>query len=142
MGPLGFLEQTYPQIVISGAGSDSAIEHSSSSQSLVKSYLESEIYADEEMTELLFYSVRHGKVTTDSTTLKQIWHFRYVWTCATDPESGFKGSLNGEGVYQGMGMGFVFSVSGVFNGFGEYKGQKILMEYSPAKGHTGILITK
>jgi hypothetical protein len=140
-GPLGFLEQTYDKIHVSGTGSDSAVEHSHSSQSIVKSYLESEIYADEGLTELLFYSVRHGKVTTDSRTLQQIWHFRYVWTCADDPESGFKGSLNGKGVYQGMGMGFDFSLSGVFNGFGEYKGQKILMQYSTAEGHTGILVS-
>ena len=130
--PMGSM--TYPKILFCGE----------SGNTLIKSYVEGVIYADEEMTTPLFEYVQEGKVTTNGKTWNQVWHFRHVWTKIDDPDSGFKGSLNGKGVYFGPGVfpPSDFAVSGVLNGFGECKGQKILLEFSWSQGMTGILVTK
>ena len=92
----------------------------------------------------LFDFVQDGKVTTRSTH-EQVWHFQQVWTKIGDPNSGFKGSLNGKGYYIDSGVypPSEFTVSGILNGFGEYNGQKLYLEYSWSDFCIkGILVTK
>jgi len=64
-----------------------------------------------------------GKMHNNPSSLKQVWHFDYVWTSVDDPDSGFKGRLNGY-----AGDDSLFTVQGVLQGFGELKGQKLVVE--------------
>ena len=128
--PIGM---TYPKILFCG----------DSGNNLIKSHYEATIFADLAKTIPLFDFVQDGKVRTQSTG-DQVWHFKQVWTKIGDPASGFEGSLNGKGHY--IGAGFPpseFTVSGILNGFGEYSGQKLILEYSWSDMCiTGILVTK
>ena len=58
------------------------------------------------------------------------WHFTHVWTIPGDPDSGFKGRLNGKAASTangGLGYGW-YEVSGVLHGFGECIGQKLVIQ--------------
>ena len=64
-----------------------------------------------------------GKMHSNPSSLKQIWHFDYMWTSIADADSGYKGRLNGQAI-----GGPYFIVSGVMQGFGDFKGQKLVVE--------------
>ena len=83
-----------------------------------------------------------GKMMANPYEEKQIWHFDAVWT-STTVNGGFKGKLNGQ-----AGADSLFTVQGVLQGFGELKGQKLVVEgerQAPAMANiaifTGYLIT-
>ena len=128
------MDMIYPKIVLCGE----------SGNSLVKSYVEGEIINLATMQHEFDY-VQEGKVTTNGKTLIMEWHFKQLWTKVGDPDSGFKGTLNGKGSYLPGNMPpYTFDVSGVLNGFGELNGQKLIVEVGAATGWTikGILVTK
>jgi hypothetical protein len=59
---------------------------------------------------------------------KTEWHFYHVWTSTTD-DGGFRGKLNGDAftvANGGLGMGW-YVVSGVLQGYGDFKGQKLVI---------------
>lgn len=64
-----------------------------------------------------------GKMHSNPASLRAIWHFDYVWTSVTDANSGFKGRLNG----YAPGTPF-FVVQGVLQGFGNFKGQQLVVK--------------
>lgn len=79
---------------------------------------------DEAVGDPVFSYTAIGKMhTIPDPSTKQIWHFDYVWTCIGDEDSGFKGRLNGQAMENDM-----FVVSGVLQGFGTLKGQKLVVE--------------
>jgi len=129
------IDQTYPKILFCGK----------SDNTLIKSYVEGQIINLATM-QIEFDFVQEGKVTTNPDNGKQVWHFKHVWTKVGDSDSGFEGSLNGKGTFISMGT-YIFSLSGVLNGFGDCRGQKILLEFwldsrIPAGGLEGILVAK
>jgi hypothetical protein len=125
---------TYPKVLFCG----------DSGNNLIKSHYEGTIFADQTKTIPLFDFVQDGKVRTQSTG-DQVWHFKQVWTKIGDPDSGFEGSLNGKGylIDPNAFPPSEYTVSGILNGFGEYNGQKLVLEYSWSDFCiSGILVTK
>jgi len=104
------------------------IEHLSSGESHVFHILRSEqsgfIYeGDEPVGDPVYSFTAVGKNMINRKQDIQIWHFDYVWTSTEDENSGFKGRLNGN-----AGADSLFTVQGVLQGFGELKGQKLVVK--------------
>jgi len=78
---------------------------------------------DEAVGVPMFSYTAIGKMHTIPASGKQIWHFDYVWTSIDDVDSGFEGRLNGQAVGNPL-----FTVSGILNGFGDFKGEKLVVE--------------
>jgi hypothetical protein len=70
----------------------------------------------------LFTFTQEGKMKANMGQGKQVWHFDQVWT-STTVDGGFKGRLNGYAGGDGL-----YEVTGVLQGFGDLKGQKLVIE--------------
>jgi hypothetical protein len=64
-----------------------------------------------------------GKMMYNRKQSRQVWHFDYVWTVIGDENSGFKGRVNGQAIDSTR-----FIVTGILQGFGALKGQKLVVE--------------
>ena len=70
----------------------------------------------------LFTFTQVGKMKANTGQGKQVWHFDQVWT-STTVDGGFKGRLNGYAGADGL-----YTVTGVLQGFGDLKGQELVIE--------------
>ena len=89
----------------------------------------------------LFTFTQWGSAMMNWKQGKTIWHFYMVWT-STTADGGFKGKLNGDAFTPTMGW---YTVSGVLQGYGEFEGQKLVVEMARTPPNdaliTGVLIT-
>ena len=91
---------------------------------VVKSEQSGFIYVgDEAVGDPVFEYTAIGKMHTNSKSGIQPWHFDYVWTSIAKPDSGFEGRLNGLAIGNSM-----FIVSGILHGFGDFEGEKLVVE--------------
>ncbi len=83
-------------------------------------YLGDQDLGDPELASFTYTAT--GKMHNNPAILRQVWHFDYVWTSIAVADSGFKGRLNGDAVGNGL-----FTIQGILQGFGEFKGQKLVV---------------
>jgi hypothetical protein len=90
----------------------------------------------------IFTFTQWGKLMMYFKQGKAIWKFYMVWTSTSDPDSGFKGKLNGDAVAPLYGW---YTVSGVLQGYGDLQGQKLIVEMARIPPNdaliTGTLVT-
>jgi hypothetical protein len=76
----------------------------------------------------LFNFTQWGSAEQNYKLGKAQWHFYMVWIKPTDADSGFRGELNGDASGSTFMEMETYTVSGVLQGFGEFKGQKLMIE--------------
>jgi hypothetical protein len=76
----------------------------------------------------LFNFTQWGSCEQNYKLGKAQWHFYMDWIKFTDADSGFRGKLNGDAFGSTIMELESYTVSGVLQGYGEFKGQKLIVE--------------
>lgn len=83
----------------------------------------------------LFDFIQIGKMMSNPIAGKQVWYFDVVYT-STSVNGGFEGVLNGQANSSNPNM---FTVHGILQGFGDLKGQKLVVEVTRTTPSTSLI---